>query len=189
MFLDILDDIRWFKEVVNLQIKVSYNNYLKEEFILDLPVEKKVVSNYSNFIEKYKLTLEDRLLLIFALIPHLEPSFYKDNFTNNHILKHIKSGLGIDEEQIGFTPKGLIYIFILSGKKLENRIVIINYLLYKSFLVNKGIVRMLPSPLGEPVFSGGVALNPEIVKVFFNEKILQDNDWNNLIHNEYGVST
>src|SRR4051812_16492806 len=90
--LDLLDEIRWFEQVVQTRLKIHYGEDCEVSSIFEIaaPVLLKKESVYAEFIRFYQLSVSERLILILALLPHVCPQvldiFLSSRQTGSHSL-------------------------------------------------------------------------------------------------------
>jgi hypothetical protein len=97
-------------------------------------------SVYAEFVKYYSLTTDERLLLMLALIPHLQPQLLDVFFSTNK-----KNGRGYTEfggikgsRHGGFIPTIETALFILAGNDLAQR-----FRLHKLFEPDHILLRMV----------------------------------------------
>jgi hypothetical protein len=132
-------------------------------------------SVYADFVNYYKLTTDARLLLMLALIPHVQPHLLDVFFSINKTL-----GRGYTEfggvkgtRHSGFIPTVETALFLLAGNDLDHR-----FRLYKFFepdhlLQAHGIIIVDQGNVGnEPFHSSSIIISEEYVD-FFTTGILR----------------
>ena len=69
-------ELQWFQNLILLRGKISFEQSSPEDEIqkLELPSIINQDTPYANLINKYQMGMEERLILILALIPHVKPS-------------------------------------------------------------------------------------------------------------------
>ncbi|MEN6623138.1 MAG: ATP-binding protein [Smithella sp.] len=118
------------------------------------------------FFETHNFSFEEFVILTLALVPHLEPGFF-----NNLITEHVPEGGDFPEfggvkgkNHRGIVPTGETAQFILAGNDLEKRLEVQRILSDEHWFAQKHILLLEPVPEGEPVMSGRIILDPEIVE-------------------------
>lgn len=121
----------------------------------------------ANFIEHHNPTSEEFTVLMLALMPHLRPGFFSDL-----IAEHLPEGGDFPEfggvkstNHRGILPTGETAQFILAGKDLEKRLEVQRILSSEHWFAKKHILWLEPVREGEPVMSGRLVLDPEIVEL------------------------
>ncbi len=70
------EELDWFQKLILCRGKITFEQSLPEEEILNLqlpPIENQN-SHYAGLIKKHSMAMEERLVLILALIPHVKPA-------------------------------------------------------------------------------------------------------------------
>jgi hypothetical protein len=127
----------------------------------------------TDFITKYQLTNEEIILLLIALIPHINP-----HFIDKLIQKHIPNSGDFPEiggvrgkNHRGFLPTAETVLFILAGNDLERRMEC-EALFSNDHLFSKLNVLTVEEPQpGEPRYSGKLIMSPEYIELFTTGKI------------------
>jgi hypothetical protein len=125
-------------------------------------------SVYAEFVKYYQLNKNERLLLILALIPHVQPQlldvFYSVNkatgrgYTEFGGIKGTRHG--------GFIPTIETALFVLGGNDLSRR-----FRMYKLFepdhiFSGHNIISIDPSTGSEPFYSSAITISEEFVDFF-----------------------
>ncbi|CCE23851.1 ATP-binding protein [Methylotuvimicrobium alcaliphilum] len=164
-------------DIVNLEIALNWLKSFIEDCLysrLRKPseIEIKSLSFYSSeswlteFIEKYNPSLEEFVVLLLAIVPHLQPHFF-----NKLISEFLPEGGDFPEfggvkgtNHRGILPTGETAQFILAGDDLEKRLEIQKIFNDDHWFAKQKILRLDPVPEGEPIMSGRLVLDPEIVE-------------------------
>ncbi|MBU2569110.1 MAG: ATP-binding protein [Gammaproteobacteria bacterium] len=164
-------------DIVNLEIALKWLKSFIEDCLysrLKKPseIEIKSLSFYSSeswlteFIEKYNPCLEEFVILLLAIVPHLQPHFF-----NKLISEFLPEGGDFPEfggvkgtNHRGILPTGETAQFILAGDDLEKRLEVQKIFNDDHWFAKQKILRLDPVPEGEPIMSGRLVLDPEIVE-------------------------
>ncbi|SEC20735.1 ATPase family associated with various cellular activities (AAA) [Tenacibaculum sp. MAR_2009_124] len=127
-----------------------------------------------SFIKEHDLSLEDTVILLLALIPHVSPSFI-----NDIIVSFLPSGGEFPEfggvkgkNHRGILPTVETALYILYGNSFQNRLEGMSYVINDSFVLNNGIVDIERVPSGEPEMSGKLLIDDEYkTLLLFGEEI------------------
>ena len=181
----ISNEINWFVKVVNSRLdeyfpsqntgakgeemkkddsKDNFQNVLNA--VPDLGDDNSV---YSEFVKYYHLTAEERLLLMLALIPHVQPNlldvFLIVNTQNNRL--YTEFGGVASSNYTGFLPTGETALFLLAGKDLSKRFNVMNYFDSSHIFIAHGILLPLKArENNEPILSSTISLSDEYVDFF-----------------------
>lgn len=118
----------------------------------------------NNFIIRNKLPLEEYIILLTVLIPHVKATFFE-----NIIQEFLPQGGDFPEfggikgtNHRGLLPTGETAQFIMAGNDVEKRISV-QYLLTSGILAKHGMLSIEPVKDGEPLMSGRIILDQELV--------------------------
>ena len=123
-------------------------------------------STLAGFITMYKPSHKELVILMFALIPHLKPEFL-----GQIIADYLPEGGDFPQfggvkasNQRGILPTGETAQFILAGDDIEKRLEVQRILSSDHWFAQKQILWLESVPEGEPVMSGRLVLDPEVVE-------------------------
>ncbi|MDQ6867406.1 MAG: ATP-binding protein [Pseudomonadota bacterium] len=127
----------------------------------------------ARFIQRQNPSLEEFTLLMLALAPHLRPGFF-----SKLVAEHLSEGGEFPDfgglkgaSHRGILPNGETAQFILAGDDLEKRLAVQRILSSEHRFSQKHILWLEPVREGEPVMSGRLVLDPEIVEQFTMDKV------------------
>ncbi|WP_036249028.1 ATP-binding protein [Methylobacter sp. BBA5.1] len=156
--------INWLRDIVSGCLNVYFGT--TERF------EKKPLNFYDEsswlgtFIEHHNPEYEEFIVLLLAIAPHVQPHFF-----NRLIAEHLPEGGDFPEfggvkgtNHRGILPTGETAQFILAGDDLEKRLEIQRILSSEHWFAQKRILWMEPVREGEPIMSGRLVIDPEIVE-------------------------
>lgn len=174
------NEINWFSGVVNARLSmhftVSDNGKASQHAITKQTNGKENLppdiandqSVYADFVRYYALSPEERMLLMLAIIPHVQPHLLDVFFTSNKI-----SGRGYTEfggikanRHSGFIPTMETALFILAGNDLEKR-----FHLYKLFepdhiFLSHNIITLDKGQANESFCSSAIHVSDEYLDYF-----------------------
>lgn len=120
----------------------------------------------ASFIQRQNPTGEEFIVLMLALAPHLRPGVL-----GKLVAEHLPEGGEFPEfggvkgaSHRGILPTGETAQFILAGDDLEKRLAVRRILSSEHWFSQKHILWLEPVREGEPVMSGRLVLDPEIVE-------------------------
>jgi AAA+ superfamily predicted ATPase len=120
----------------------------------------------AGFIQRQNPTSEEFTVLMLALAPHLRPGFF-----SKLVAEHLPEGGEFPEfggvksaTHRGILPTGETAQFILAGDDLEKRLAVQRVLSSDHWFSQKHILWLEPVREGEPLMSGRLVLDPEIVE-------------------------
>src|SRR4051794_36566278 len=153
------------------------------------------------FLLQHQLEIEEYIILLLALTPHLQPSFF-----DSIIQEYLPQGGDLPEiggikgsNHRGMLPTGETAQFILAGSDLNKRLEIQQLLLVDSTLIKQSIISLETVKEGEPVMSGRLIISEEwLNKIVFGKnespkfgpdfpakKLSTEMNWDDLVLNGY----
>lgn len=127
------------------------------------------------FINYYKLSTEESIILLIALAPHIIPNFF-DAIVGQFLPKGgdfpefggVKNN---NNSHRGMLPTGETALFILAGNDVEKRLRYQYLLTNNHFFAKEKILYLDEVKTGEPVMSGSLILDQEYVELFTTNMI------------------
>jgi hypothetical protein len=180
-------EINWFAKQVNLRLAAHFSgNKEKEEemFVINqnqlngieqnLPPDiSSSKSVYADFVNYYQLTADERMLLILAIIPHIQPHLLDVFFTANKT-----SGRGYTEfggikanRHSGFIPTIETALFVLAGNDLTKRFGLYRLFEPDHIFLAHNIIVLDKGQQSETFCSSAVNISDEYVDFFTTGKI------------------
>ncbi len=136
-------------------VEVSPLNFLQDD------------SPLSDFIQKKDLTSDEIIVLLLALAPHLRPGMF-----SAAIAEFLPGGGDFPEfggvkasNHRDILPTGETAQFLLAGDDLEKRLEVQQLFSTEHWFHQKNILYLEGVPHGEPVMSGRIILDPEVVEL------------------------
>jgi hypothetical protein len=185
-------ELTWFARVVNARLEEHFKqdsiNASPPADVTTLPAEHHLVqeqtplppplqdddSVYAEFVKYYKLSTDERLLLMLALTPYIQPHLLDVFFITNKTL-----GRGFTEfggvkgsRHGGFLPTIETAMFILAGNDLEHRFYLNRLFEPDHIFSAHGILMLERSNAGqEPYNSASLSISEEYIDFFTTGKI------------------
>jgi AAA+ superfamily predicted ATPase len=161
-------DLEWLGKVLDVRLKGILSMDLGKIRFSAPQVPESTSSVYSDFIEHYKLSNDERLLLLVALVPHvrpqlLDPLFIQDKRYNKGFTEF--GGLH-GQQHGGFLPTGETFLFLAAGNDLGKRFDLARLFSSDHFFAAHQVLHLEPAPDGEPFLSGALVLSKEYVDLF-----------------------
>jgi AAA+ superfamily predicted ATPase len=177
--LDLLDEIKWFEEVIQTRLKIHYAEACEVSSIYEIaaPELSKKESIYAEFVRFYDLTFSERLILMLALLPHVCPQVL-DLFlpkTQSKDRANTEFGGLKGAAHSGFLPTGETAMFLLAGDDLSKRFRAQQLFDPEHLFKIHNILWLGTSPANEPIFCGQLLINEEYVDLFTGGKLRRPN--------------
>lgn len=158
-----------------------------------------VNSPLNNFLVKHNVNIEEYIILLLALTPHVQP-----NLLDNAVQQYLPNGGDFPEiggvkgnNHRGTIPTGETALFILAGNDINNRIAVSSYFSPDHFFAKENVLALETVKDGEPRMSGKIILQQEYIDLFTTGKTSKPNfgpdfpaklietkmDWTDLILN------
>ncbi len=166
-------DLGWLEECLKIRVKQFLNG---STAISKLPAPPDLKNNdgpYGAFIEKASIDNDERLLLILALAPRLQPGFLDDAFNR-------QLGKAGDFPWFGglrgknfraMLPTGETAAFLLSGTDMEKRLHTLEKLKHGFRLIDKSIIQLQDPPSPEPHSNGLLIPDPEYADLLIHGRM------------------
>lgn len=129
-------------------------------------------SSLNDFIIEYKLTIEEYITLLIALVPHVQPAFFE-----NIIQEFLPQGGDFADfgavkatNQRSILPTGETVLFIVAGNDMQRRLQLQQLFGPDHFFYKQNILWLEHVKDGEPVMSGKLLLGTEWVDRFLFNK-------------------
>ncbi len=134
---------------------------------------KSPAASISKFIKQNKLSKEELLVLLMALMPHIRPDFFDESVQKLLPVSgdFPEFGGARGKNFRGFLPTAETALFLLTGNNLEKR------LMYQCIFDNdhlfsrQNVLWLEDVPAGEPRMSGRIILSPEYIELFTTGKV------------------
>ncbi len=155
-----------------LQSYFSKSAALQDETMQQIKIEDDG-SAFNQFVIQYKLTIEEYIILLTALVPHAQPAFFE-----NIIQEFLPQGGDFAEfgavkgsNQRSILPTGETALFILAGNNLQRRLQVQHIFSADHFFNQQQIVWVEHVKDGEPTMSGRLVMGADWVdKFLFNKE-------------------
>lgn len=113
-----------------------------------------------------EVTFDEQVLVLLALVPHVQPDFF-----GRLIARHLPEGGDLPEfggvrgeQHRGVLPTGETAQFVLAGDDLKQRLEVQRLLSSDHWFTQRRVLWLEPVRHGEPVMSGRLVLDPEVVE-------------------------
>lgn len=130
-------------------------------------------SPLDTFIRENRLDEEEVVILLLALMPHLDPGFFQ-----SVIAPYFPTGGDFPEfggskgkNHRGILPTGETVLFVLAGNDLEKRARLYRYFDEEHLFAKKGLLSIAQGEDQEPALSGKLILDDEYLQLFVTGKV------------------
>ena len=173
----ITQELTWFQEFLLQRGKITFEQSESESTMDALlpPSLENQHSPYAQLLQKQKMGMAERLVLILALIPHIKPSLL-DMLNMKNTLYDIPftefGGVRYDKHK-GYLPTGETAVFLLAGSDLEKRFALLTLFEKEHFFHQEGILSLEPSSSNEPLLYGLLRISPEYLSLLTTGKVFK----------------
>ncbi len=196
---NIMQSLEFLREVCDKRLQSFFQVENAQPFNFPPITLEKEESPFNDFLCSHNLNIEEYIILLLALSPHIQP-----NFLDILIQQYLPNGGEFPEiggvkgnNHRGTLPTGETALFILGGDNIKKRIEVSHNFSPDHFFANENILQLETVNNGEPRMSGKIVLQQEYVDLFtlgtvtkpvfgpdFPAKnIFTKMDWNDLVLN------
>jgi AAA+ superfamily predicted ATPase len=162
---DLERELEWLREVLAIRLKDFSEVAVLSVELPHPPTLKDKGSLFADLIAHYDMTVQERLLLVLSLVPHvrpelLDPLFATDRGTGRGFTRF--GGIrGVNHG--GFLPTGETFVFLAAGDDLAARFRAQDLFDAGHFFCAHRILWLEAVPEGEPFLSGPIVLSREMI--------------------------
>ncbi|HMB90165.1 MAG TPA: ATP-binding protein [Rhodothermales bacterium] len=160
-------ELDWFAQVLQTRLALHFGEEVGVESIyaLEPPPLESDESMYASFIAHYDMRVEERLMVLLALVPHLQPQVLDIFYLRNEALNRGFAEFGGLQGKAhgGFLPTGETVLFLLSDGDLHRRFACQQFFSRDHVFARHNLLKLDTPPVGEPLFSGQLLLSDEMV--------------------------
>jgi AAA+ superfamily predicted ATPase len=143
-------EIQWLEDFINVRLQNRTSTIEELAQSCPYPVDNEETF-YEDFVNSYQLSIEERLLLILALVqvyfPEKLDAFLKRE--GAHLMQYSGVGGEVDKKLAYFNPTVKTFMFLIAGENLEEYTEQLYNLVEQNILIEKQIVYFNESVPGE----------------------------------------
>ena len=169
---------------LSLVIKYRLKNFIKpcktidEIYAVKINDFESIQTNYTDFILKNHLCFEERLLLALTIIPHIKPHFLihefrEYGFADSDDFYPVKRNYPAEFPEIGLSfkenaviPTGLTFLFLVSGRNIEQRLKAALLLQGNTTLIKEKVIYLEEASSENVFYSGKLIFSKAYFDVF-----------------------
>lgn len=158
-------ELEWFSKVLETSLSLYFKQACEYQSLYEIPcpVLNEDTSTYARLVQECGMTVDERIVLMLALVPHVRPQLLDLFFVNNKSFDRGFTEFGgwKGKSHSGFLPTCETAAFILAGSNLEKRFEIIRLFEPDHFFTEKGILQIEYQANGEPLLSRTLHMSVE----------------------------
>jgi len=163
-------EMQWLAQVIETRMNLYWNRPSPFREITEVlpPDLTRDGSMVAQILKYYKFSLNERIILLLALAPHVQPHLLDVFFVKNGDYDRTFTEFGGAKGQVfnGFLPTGETVAFILAAHNLEKRFSLF-YLFSEEHLFRKhNILKVVSAHAEEPFLSGALQISAEYLSYF-----------------------
>lgn len=165
-------EMQWLAGIIDTRFKLYWGQECEYNDIYDIPPPDLGGNDsmYSQIIRHYKMNVNERIILLLSLAPHLQPHlldvFYVKNANYDRGFTEFGGVKG--QNHSGFIPTGETVAFILSANNLQRRFAILELFSEEHFFSKFKILKLASTQNEEPFLSGTLSISVEYLNYFTN---------------------
>ncbi len=163
-------ELEWFNRVLETRISLYFGNDCPYDDIYEVntPALIRNGSFYEQIVREHDMTIDERLVMLLALIPHVRPQVLDTFFIRNKNFDRTFTEFGgwRGNTHGGFLPTGETAAFILAGDNLKKRFEVLRIFDPDHFFARDNILRLEGQGQNEPFFSGALVIATEYLNKF-----------------------
>ena len=158
-------EVAWFKAVVQARFDLYFEREtdISEIYAINAPDLSSDRSEYAQIVRESGMSFDERLIVILALLPHVQPQALDLFLMSNQDLARGFTEFGgwRGKYHSGFLPTCETAVFILAGDNLAKRFEVLQLLQTDDNLSKHGIIKVAQAVNGEPFLSAALTSTAE----------------------------
>jgi hypothetical protein len=163
-------EMYWLAQIIETRMDLYWGRNLLYQDITAVPspVLKPEDSVYAQIVNYYNLSFEERVVLLLALAPHVQPHLLDVFFVKNSSFDRVFTEFGGIKGQNfnGFLPTGETAAFILAASDLEKRFSLLRIFNESHLFRKHNILKLVSAHAEEPLLSGAIQISIEYLSFF-----------------------
>ena len=163
-------ELQWLDLIIKTRFQLYFDKESEYSSVLEHkpPVFSDTEGCYAEFINKYKLSFPQRMVLILGLAPHIKPEVLDNFYTRNTALdkRYTQFGGAASMAHTGFIPTVETAYFLFAGDDLEARFLLSTVFDVDQPLLKEGVLRVEAIKEKEPFQSGKINISQEYIEYF-----------------------
>lgn len=154
------NELKWFGEVLDTRLKLYFAQEPVYASVFDIPLPEMGEDAYGRAISQYNLSFAERLLMVMALTPVLQPNLFDTLMIRNANTdqRFVEFGGTKGTHYGGFIPTLETFFFLLAGDNIEERLKAMDIFNPDHFMFRDNLVMLDAVPAVEPYHSAPVSI-------------------------------
>lgn len=156
-------ELDWLSQLIYQRTATYFENKPLDETLLK-PVDLTGdTSCYADLVRLHRMSPEERIVLLLALVPHIRPQTLDMFFMENESTKRRYSEFGgiVGQNHLGLMPTGETAVFLIAGGDLTRRLSALRLFQETHFFFSQGLLKLKVSSPNEPLLSAPLAISDE----------------------------
>jgi AAA+ superfamily predicted ATPase len=158
--------LQFLRDVIRARLEAELKG--KKMVLPEFPVTETKQSKFIGFVRENKLSKNETVILLLALVPQINPGFFNaiiaDYFPGGGDFPDFGGVKGKNHR--GILPTGETALYVLAGNDFEQRAAVAKLFGEKHFFARNNVLRLEHPGNGEPLMSGKLILDEEFVELF-----------------------
>lgn len=163
-------EMQWLAKLIEVRQNLYWNNTCDYSSIEEVPLPDISMDDsvYATVIHHHKFDINERIVLLLALAPHIQPQLLDVFFIKNTVSDRAYTEFGgiKGQQHGGFIPTGETAAFILAGTDVEKRLLLLSVFSEEHLFRKLNMLQLLPPSNNEPYLSGAIQLASEYLTSF-----------------------
>jgi hypothetical protein len=170
------NDLEWFAKVLDTRFKLHFGQPDQFAHVDDVPmpeVPATAEGGYARFLREHGLSREERLLLLLAICPHVQPELLDPLFVVNTVNNRYFSAFGgvPSTSPHPFLPSGETALWLLAGHDIVRRFEVQQLLSSSHFYFTQQILRLDSQPGSGSLVSAQLTISEQWFAAFCNGSV------------------
>lgn len=164
--------ILWFQEILQAAIQLYFHQPSDIQELEEVEEPDNGFLEEITGISRHSIVLEEKVVILMALMPHICPQVLDIFFVNNKNFDRPYTEFGGWKgiSHSGFLPTGETVAFILAGENRGKRAAVIRLFDKEHWFRTGNVLRLEPAGPGEPFLSGQLCISDEVLYRIFHGK-------------------
>jgi AAA+ superfamily predicted ATPase len=163
-------EFQWLGELVTTRLQLYFNQPSQYSSIYDIPAPdlEQDQSIYARELRGFSMNIQERIVLLLALAPHVKPQVLDPLFMKNALYERGYSEFGgiMGQQHSGFIPTGETALFLLAADDVSEKLALLKLFEEDHFFFRFNILRLEAPASREPFLSGVLAVSQEYLSYF-----------------------